>query len=69
MIFVSAAALKDLTMSPYSEVATQQPNQAQEFSKLFKTELDNLEFVNGLYQWNALGIEIKIIRRYGRLSH
>lgn len=62
---VAADASRDMTASPFA--ATQQPGQPQDYSKLFKAELDNLEFSEGLHKWVGEDVETRILRKYGRL--
>lgn len=47
--------------------ASPQPGQAQDYNKLFKAERDNLEFSEGLHQWIAKDVDMRILRKYGRL--
>ncbi|KAI0321842.1 transmembrane protein [Amylostereum chailletii] len=61
----SADASRDMTASPFA--VTQQPGQPQDYSKLFKAELDNLEFSEGLHKWVGEDVETRILRKYGRL--
>lgn len=63
-----AAAARDMAMSPYAGIPAQQQMQAQDFNKLFKAEIDNLEFAEGLYAWNAEKVEHRILQKYGRLT-
>lgn len=43
------------------------PGQPQDFNKLFKAELNNLEFSEGLYKWSAEDVEDRILRKYGKI--
>ena len=52
----------------YAGVSTQQPMQAQDFIKLLKVEIDNLEFANGSHNWNARDMETRILQKYGRIT-
>jgi len=63
----SADASGDMMMSPYSGAA-QTPAQPQDYNKLFKAERDNLELAEAMYNWNGKDVELRILRRYGKLS-
>ena len=62
----AADTSRDMTASPFAG-NTQQPNQPQDYNKLFKAELDNLEFSEGLHKWVGEDVETRILRKYGRL--
>jgi hypothetical protein len=53
-------------MSPFA-TAQAQPGQPQDYAKLFKAELDNLEFSEGLHKWVGEDVEDRVLRKYGRL--
>ena len=46
--------------------AAPQMGQAQDYNKLFKAEIDNLEFSKGLHSWVADDAETRILKKYGR---
>ena len=48
--------------------AAPQPGQAQDYSKLFKAERDNLEFSEGLHSWIARDVDTRILKKYGRFT-
>jgi len=48
--------------------APQQPGQTLDYNKLFSAERDNLEFSQGLYSWVGNDVEMRVLRRYGRLT-
>lgn len=48
--------------------AAPQVGQAQDYSKLFKAEIDNLEFSKGLHAWVADDVESRILKKYGRTT-
>lgn len=43
------------------------PGQPQDFGKLFKAEKDNLELATGLYKWTGADVELRMLRKYGRI--
>lgn len=43
------------------------PGQPQDFGKLFKAERDNLELARGLYKWTGADVELRVLRKYGRI--
>lgn len=45
----------------------QQPGQPQDYNKLFKAEKDNLELAEGLYSWTGKDVELRVLRKYGKL--
>lgn len=57
-----------MTMSPFAGMGTVQAGQPQDYAKLFKTELDNLEFAEGLYTWAEEDMDTKILGKYGKLA-
>ncbi|KAI9447837.1 integral membrane protein DUF106-domain-containing protein [Lactarius indigo] len=59
-------AAQNLAASPFA-VATPQAGQPQDFNKLLKAERDNLEFSEGLHKWIGDDVEIRILKKYGRL--
>ncbi|KAI0033766.1 transmembrane protein [Vararia minispora EC-137] len=62
----SADASRDMAMSPFAG-GQAQPGQPQDFVKLFKAELDNLVFSEGLHKWVGEDVEERVLRKYGRL--
>jgi ER membrane protein complex subunit 3 len=66
-VFVAAAdPSRELTTSPFAAMANN-PGQPQDYNKLFKAELDNLQFAEGLYSWIGNDVEHRVLRRYGKL--
>jgi len=63
----SADSSRDMTTPFAAAAAAPQPPQAQDFSKLFKAERDNLQFAEGLYAWVGKDIETAVLKKYGRL--
>jgi len=64
----AADSSRDMT-TPFAAAAVAaqpQPGQAQDYSKLFKTEKDNLEFSEGLHAWIADDVDVRILKKYGR---
>ncbi|TFY83820.1 hypothetical protein EWM64_g203 [Hericium alpestre] len=62
----SADSSRDMTASPFA-VTQQQPGGPQDYNKLFKAECDNLEFSEGLHNWIGNDVEMRILRKYGRV--
>lgn len=62
----SADSSRDMATSPFSSTGTTQFGQPQDFAKLFKAERDNLEFSQGLYAWVGDGVDLRVLRKYGR---
>ncbi|GJJ07270.1 hypothetical protein Clacol_001470 [Clathrus columnatus] len=66
----SADSSKDLaSTSPFGGTRSQPqaPMQAQDYGKLFKAERDNLELAEGLYNWSAKNVELRILRKFGKI--
>jgi len=63
-----ADSSRDMTASPFAAMGNAQPGQPQDFNKLFKAERDNLEFAEGLHNWVGENMDIKILRKYGKLA-
>ncbi|KAI6119441.1 integral membrane protein DUF106-domain-containing protein [Pisolithus croceorrhizus] len=63
----SADSSRDMTMSPFASAGTAQSGQPQDFAKLFKAERDNLELSEGQYAWAGEELDVKVLRKYGRL--
>ncbi|KAF8165453.1 integral membrane protein DUF106-domain-containing protein [Crassisporium funariophilum] len=62
----SADSSRDMTASPFAGgPAAAGP---QDYNKLFKAEIDNLEFAEGLYNWVGKDVEDRVLRRYGKLA-
>ena len=57
-----------MVSSPFVAGAQAQPGQPQDYNKLFKAEKDNLELAQGLYQWNAKDVEIRVLEKWGKIS-
>src|ERR1700728_1052302 len=64
-LFVAADASRDMTMSPFAAAGTA-PAGAQDYTKLFKAERDNLQFSEGLYSWVGKDVEDRVLRKYGK---
>lgn len=62
----AADSSRDMATSPFSSTGTTQFGQPQDFAKLFKAERDNLEFSQGLYAWVGDGVDLRVLRKYGR---
>lgn len=43
------------------------PMQAQDYGKLFKAEKDNLELAEGFYTWGAKDVELRVLRKFGKI--
>ncbi|VDB97028.1 unnamed protein product [Peniophora sp. CBMAI 1063] len=63
----NAAADPQATASPFAAPAGAPPGQPQDFGKLFKAELDNLAFADGLHKWAGADVEERILKKYGML--
>ncbi|KAF8592675.1 transmembrane protein [Ramaria rubella] len=64
----AADSSRDLaSSSPFAAATQQQPGQAQDYNKLFKAEKDNLELAEGLYSWAGKDVELRVLRKYGKL--
>ncbi|KIO12848.1 hypothetical protein M404DRAFT_993821 [Pisolithus tinctorius Marx 270] len=63
----SADSSRDMTMSPFASAGTTQLSQPQDFAKLFKAERDNLELSEGQYTWVGEDLDLKVLRKYGKL--
>ena len=63
----AADASRDMA-SPFAAAAAMpQAGQPQDFNKLFKAERDNLKFSEGLHSWIASDVDVRILKKYGRL--
>ncbi|CAA7259659.1 unnamed protein product [Cyclocybe aegerita] len=62
----SADSSQSMTASPFAGGATAAG--PQDYAKLFKTEKDNLEFSEGLYNWVGKDVEDRVLRKYGKLA-
>jgi hypothetical protein len=60
-----------MMMSPYGNASMPgmgaAPGQQQDFPKLFKAEKDNLALADGLYKWAGADVELRVLRKYGRI--
>ena len=56
-----------MMMSPYANAITQGPAQPQDYNKVFKAERDNLELAEGLYKWSGADVELRVLRKYGKI--
>ncbi|KAI6003882.1 transmembrane protein [Pisolithus albus] len=63
----SADSSRDMTMSPFASAGASQLGQPQDFTKLFKAECDNLELSEGQYAWAGEELDVKVLRKYGKL--
>ena len=68
-IFHLAAVQADPLMNPYAnaQLPGAMPGQPQDFGKLFKAERDNLALADGLYKWAGADVELRVLRKYGRI--
>jgi hypothetical protein len=66
MVFLAADSSRDMTTSPFAGGASA-PAGPQDYNKLFKAEIDNLEFAQGLYSWVGNGVEDRVLKRYDKL--
>ena len=66
-IFAAADGSRDMMMSPYAGVAPTAAGQPQDYVKLFKSERDNLEFSEGLYNWSGKDVELRVLRKYQKI--
>ncbi|EAU84689.2 hypothetical protein CC1G_00208 [Coprinopsis cinerea okayama7 len=62
----AADSSKDMSATPFSNFNAA-PAGPQDYNKLFKAEIDNLEFANGIYAWVGDGVEDRVLSRYNRL--
>lgn len=65
-IYIAADSSRDMTASPFAG-GVSAPTGPQDYNKLFKTEVDNLEFAQGLYKWVGTGVENRVLKRYDKL--
>ena len=60
-----------MLMSPYggaqNAMGMGAPGQPQDFTKLFKAEKENLALADGLYKWTGEDVELRVLRKYGRI--
>ena len=63
---LAADSSRDMTASPFAGGAAA-PTGPQDYNKLFKAEIDNLEFAQGSYNWVGNDVEDRILKRYGKL--
>ena len=73
IITLAAAVQQDMLMSPYGNPAASGAlpggqGAPQDFGKLFKAEKDNLALADGLYKWSGADVELRVLRKYGRIS-
>ena len=66
MVFLAADSSRDMTASPFAG-GTSAPAGPQDYNKLFKAEIDNLEFAQGLYSWVGNGVEDRVLKRYDKI--
>jgi len=62
----SADSSRDMTASPFAGGAAA-PAGPQDYNKLFKAEIDNLEFAQGLYTWVGNDVEDRVLKKYDKL--
>jgi len=63
--FLAADSSRDMTASPFAGGAAA-PAGPQDYNKLFKAEIDNLEFAQGLYNWVGNDVEDRVLKRYDK---
>ncbi|KAJ7228773.1 transmembrane protein [Mycena pura] len=61
----SADSSRDMTANAFAAA----PAGAQDYSKLFKAEKDNLEFSEGSYSWVGEGVEDRVLKRYDKIPN
>ncbi|EJD01189.1 uncharacterized protein FOMMEDRAFT_110811 [Fomitiporia mediterranea MF3/22] len=66
----NAAVGADPMVNPYANATMPgaMPGQPQDFAKLFKAERDNLALADGLYKWSGADVELRVLRKYGRIA-
>lgn len=64
--FAAADSSKDMSATPFA-AANAAPAGPQDYNKLFKAEIDNLEFSNAVYSWIGTDVEERVLKRYSRL--
>ncbi|KAJ3549910.1 hypothetical protein NMY22_g704 [Coprinellus aureogranulatus] len=62
----SADSSKDASNSPFAAL-NNAPAGPTDYNKLFKAEIDNLEFSNAVYSWLGSDVEDRVLKRYNRL--
>lgn len=64
---LAADSSRDLANAPFGgqQVATAP---MQDFTKLFKSEADNLELSISLHFWVCDGVEARVLKKYGKLQ-
>ena len=62
---LAADSSRDMTASAFA-VGAAAPAGPQDYNKLFKAEIDNLEFAQGSYNWIGNDVEDRILKRYDR---
>lgn len=55
-----------MTASPFAGGASA-PAGPQDYNKLFKAEIDNLEFAQCSYSWVGDGVEDRVLKRYDKI--
>ncbi|KAF8897429.1 transmembrane protein [Infundibulicybe gibba] len=66
LLLGAADSSRDMTASPFATSGAAVPGQAQDFNKLFKAEIDNLQFSEGTFAWVGAGVEDRILEKYGK---
>jgi hypothetical protein len=56
-----------MSQSPFAGAGEPVPGQPQDFNKLFKAEINNLAFSEGLYTWAGADVEERVLAKYGKL--
>jgi hypothetical protein len=64
-LFQAADSSQNMTASPFAGGAAAAG--PQDYNKLFKAEIDNLEFAQGLYSWVGNEVEERVLKRYHKL--
>lgn len=64
LIFLAADSSRDMTASPFAAAGAASPGAPQDFNKLFKSEIDNLAFSQGLYSWAGVDVEDRVLHKY-----
>ena len=54
-------------MSGMPNLAATTAGVPQDYPKLFKQEKENLEFDEGIYKWIGEDVELRVLRKYGKL--
>lgn len=66
LIIIAADSSRDLASSPFAAGA-QPAAPMQDYTKLFAAEKDSLELADGLYSWVGADVEIRVLKKFGKL--